>query len=107
MAHDPKPILHALDLFRHGDVEDGALAAFLPTTHGPALEKRTPVDGSVLGRVRTATLEDYAQVSAKVASSFAGRRRASAFVDRPSPRQRAIARATRGTMFFFIIDLLD
>jgi aldehyde dehydrogenase (NAD+) len=81
--HDPTPILRALDLFTHGDVEDGALHA----THGAAFEKRTPVDGSVLGRVRTATAADYAAVSAQVTSSFAALR------DMPAPRRGEIARA--------------
>lgn len=80
MAFDPAPILRALDLH---DVEDGALSS----CHGPTIEKRSPADGALLGRVRTATAEDYQRVAATVSSSFARLR------DLPAPRRGEIARA--------------
>ena len=80
MAFDPAFILRALDL---NDLEDGASSL----CHGPIVEKRSPADGALLGRVRTATREDYDLIAARVASSFAALRAL------PAPKRGEIARA--------------
>ena len=83
MSFDPAPLLRALELHDVATGEDGALCP----CHGPVVEKYSPADGALLGKVRTATREDYQLIATTVAASFTTLR------DLPAPRRGEIARA--------------
>jgi len=89
MTRHADEILGALGL---EDELSGAHGGRWLTPSGPVLETRTPIDGSVIATVRTATAEDYEQVAGAATEAFAMWR------DTPAPVRGQLVREIAETL---------